>query len=128
MTPSTVNTRENQRRIISLRARGWTFQQIAEAIGCSASTVFSIIESIREAVGAPTSARRSSAAETAQAEAVSPAPKPAPASAPSPQQAGRRKCLGGCGQMFNSSSAANRICYRCQPRRAGVNPFTPDAI
>lgn len=36
-------------------------------------------------------------------------------------QAAQRKCLGECGQMFESTHPGNRICYPCKNRRENLS-------
>jgi hypothetical protein len=67
-----------------------------------------------ELVDAPVGhCRRKVRSYTWQGEAAV-APSPSFRKPKTAQSAGMRRCLGGCGQMFHSTHAGNRICDRCK--------------
>ena len=123
-------TPEDDVTLLTLRQQGSTYASIARAIRCCTSTVHNRI--VQLVAARITLARALELAEEwrqkrAAEAAAKPPPLPplqAPNAIPAPNQPGKRRCLGGCGQFFKSSSAANRICLRCQPRRAGVTRFS----
>lgn len=125
MTGSRI-TPEDDVTLLTLRQQGSTYAIMARAIRCCTSTVHNRIVQLR-AAGITLARARELAEEWRQKRAAEAAAKPplqAPNAIPAPNQPGKRRCLGGCGQFFKSSSAANRICLRCQPRRAGVTRFS----
>lgn len=127
--------------IMALRIKGTPLRVIAAALGISDTTVGTRIRALRRA-----GLSLEGAARLAQADApaldevcarissvpttkrVPQAAPPAAGHLPKPNEAAMRRCLGGCGKLFNSSHAGHRICYRCQPHRAHVTPFTPESL
>lgn len=107
-------------QMLRLRASGRTQEAIAKALGCCTSTVCKRLEELRAA--GVTKARAQIVAAEAERKGSGCSLTPAQLAA----QLAMRRCLGGCGQMFESTHAGNRICQRCQPRRHGVTAFTPD--
>lgn len=118
--------------LLVMRDAGATLLVIAKTLGCGLSTVHKRLEELRHA-GIDVANAAQLAAEAQLTGKAKPGDitaakaEPQKSAIPGPQQPARRKCLGGCGQLFNSLHAGNRICYRCQPKRAGVTSFTPDA-
>lgn len=105
--------------IRNLRHAGSSIEAIARSLGCGATTVWKRIDEMREA-GIDIAQKTASEAEPAEAPPLTPAQQA--------QLPAWRTCLGGCGKIFESSSARNRICPRCQSRRDNVHPFTPDTL
>ena len=110
--------------ILSMRSAGRSFADIAKAVGCSHTTAWKRLEQLRHA-GATVPVAERTAKKRCEA-----APPAAPPLTPAQQAKlpAWRTCLGGCGKIFESSSAGNRICPRCQHRRDNVHPFTPDTL
>jgi|GEM_PF-4232353 hypothetical protein len=114
-------TPEIDARMLTLRGAGKSFEAIANALGCSPTTAWKRIEELR--VAGVSAAMARAIAAMAKREA-------APALLPTPAQKAKlpdwRRCLGGCGRLFWSDFAGQRICPRCERRRAEIHPFTPD--
>jgi hypothetical protein len=97
-------TPEEDRKMLAMEVAGVTQREIAQQLGASKGTIGKRLQALRGTYNQATINRQRASARKAGSNL--------PLSL-SPQSSGGRKCLR-CGDVFWSTSAANRLCFACK--------------